>query len=84
MDGTHQGYQNAVQILELEYEEAIQRANLFRDYQLDCARHLFELEKHMSLQEYQVFRINQARFRRIARGDAGKVGGKETATKGRI
>ena len=55
LQGTHQGYQNAVQILELEYDECIQRANLYRDYQLDCARHLFELEKHMSLQEYQVF-----------------------------
>ena len=55
LQGTHQGFKNAVQILELEYDECVQRANLYRDYQLDCARHLFELEKHMSLQEYQVY-----------------------------
>ena len=52
--GTHVGYKNAVQLAELEYEEAIKRADLFYKYQTDCANHVYQTEYEQTLIDYKV------------------------------
>jgi hypothetical protein len=39
----------------MEHEEAIQRAEMFYEYELECAEHIYELEKNHSINEFKVF-----------------------------
>ena len=52
--GNHIGFKNAIQLAELEYEDAIKRADLFYKYQLDCAQHVYQTEYEQTLLDYKV------------------------------
>jgi hypothetical protein len=38
----------------MEYEEAIEKAEMFFEYQVECAEQIYELEKNYSTQEFKV------------------------------
>jgi hypothetical protein len=54
MPGTHIGYKNALELIEIEYEEAIERAELYKEYQLWWAKRLHYLETNHADQELAV------------------------------
>ncbi|KAJ3105737.1 hypothetical protein HDU96_008450 [Phlyctochytrium bullatum] len=56
LEGTHEEYKERIAILEMERLAAIHQAELYRDYQLDCADRLFQLEKEQCLQEFEGLR----------------------------
>ncbi|KAJ3220379.1 hypothetical protein HDU67_000046 [Dinochytrium kinnereticum] len=52
LEGTHEEYEERVAILESERQAAVRQAELYRDYQLECAERLFESERESCLQEF--------------------------------
>ncbi|KAJ3114510.1 Sin3 histone deacetylase corepressor complex component SDS3 [Physocladia obscura] len=51
-DGTHQEFSERVALLEFERKAAIRKAELFRNYQLECANAMYQAEKEAYDQEY--------------------------------
>ncbi|KAJ3075067.1 hypothetical protein BCR33DRAFT_715095 [Rhizoclosmatium globosum] len=51
-DGTHQEFAERVALLEFERNAAIKKAELFRNYQLECAMAMYQAEKEAYDQEY--------------------------------
>ncbi|KAJ3231885.1 hypothetical protein HDU81_003450 [Chytriomyces hyalinus] len=51
-DGTHQEFEERVALLEFERKAAIKRAELLRNYQLECANSMYQAEKEAYDQEY--------------------------------
>ncbi|KAJ3304374.1 hypothetical protein HDV03_002855 [Kappamyces sp. JEL0829] len=52
-NGTHQGLLQAIHLAEMECEEAIKRAELFYEYQLNCAEHVYQMDCEQSLNDYK-------------------------------
>ncbi|KAJ3097488.1 hypothetical protein HDU97_004855 [Phlyctochytrium planicorne] len=52
LDGTHEEFEERVAILDIERQQAIHQAELYRDYQLECADKLYQMEKELCLQEF--------------------------------
>ncbi|KAJ3138791.1 hypothetical protein HK100_012251 [Physocladia obscura] len=51
-DGTHHEFGERVALLEFERKAAIRKAELFRNYQLECANAMYQAEKEAYDQEY--------------------------------
>ncbi|KAJ3298154.1 Breast cancer metastasis-suppressor 1-like protein, partial [Blyttiomyces sp. JEL0837] len=51
-DGKHQEFEERVAVLEMERQAAIQKAKMFREYQLECASRLYKAELEHSNNEY--------------------------------
>ncbi|KAJ3394556.1 hypothetical protein HDU84_007730 [Entophlyctis sp. JEL0112] len=51
-DGTHQEFEERIALLEFERKAAIRKAELFRNYQLECANVIYQVEKEAYDQEY--------------------------------
>ncbi|KAJ3181816.1 hypothetical protein HK101_009913 [Irineochytrium annulatum] len=52
IDGTHQEYRERVELLEHQRKCAIDRARMFRDYQIECANALYRSETENCNAEY--------------------------------
>ncbi|KAJ1342137.1 hypothetical protein BSLG_003264 [Batrachochytrium salamandrivorans] len=50
--GTHPDFMGELRILEEERDAALRAAELFRDYELECAQRIYQLEYDTSLAEY--------------------------------
>ncbi|KAJ3212213.1 hypothetical protein HDU82_003184 [Entophlyctis luteolus] len=50
--GTHQEFEERIALLEFERKAAIRKAELFRNYQLECANVIYQVEKEAYDQEY--------------------------------
>jgi len=53
-NGTHPEWLELEARLKLEYERELDRITLLRDYQLDSAARLYELEKSQAIEDYAV------------------------------
>lgn len=56
LSGTHPDFKEKMKQLVEERDELISQAELFRDYQLQCATVLYETEKANAQEEYNVRR----------------------------
>ncbi|KAJ2999488.1 hypothetical protein HDV02_002801 [Globomyces sp. JEL0801] len=51
--GSHRPYNDAVELLELDYLHACKAAEIFQSYQLDCAQRIFEDEYKAAIDDYK-------------------------------
>ncbi|KAI8899625.1 hypothetical protein BC833DRAFT_584888 [Globomyces pollinis-pini] len=52
--GSHRPYNDAVELLELDYLHACKAAEIFQSYQLDCAQRIFEDEYKAAIDDYKL------------------------------
>ena len=57
MLGSHPEFVDRLAALEWERNNAIKRAELYRDYQIDCANRLYEKDREQAVEEYMVNQI---------------------------
>ncbi len=57
LKGTHGELLRLNQLIAQERDTAVQQATLFRDYQIDCARKLYQLDHDSCLAEYTVWSL---------------------------
>ncbi|KAJ3285967.1 hypothetical protein HK104_009232 [Borealophlyctis nickersoniae] len=51
-EGIHPDFEDSVNQLAAERDWAIKKAELFRNYQIECANHLYQIEHETSMREY--------------------------------
>ncbi|KAJ3262594.1 hypothetical protein HK103_000123 [Boothiomyces macroporosus] len=51
--GAHPELKNSIELLEIEYNEALLEAEVLKKYQLECSQKVYELERDLCIQEYR-------------------------------
>ncbi|KAJ3321548.1 hypothetical protein HDV06_004084 [Boothiomyces sp. JEL0866] len=51
--GVHPELKNSIELLEIEYNEALLEAEVLKKYQLECSQKVYELERDLCIQEYR-------------------------------
>ncbi|KAJ3276420.1 hypothetical protein HDV01_005043 [Terramyces sp. JEL0728] len=58
--GVHPEFKNSIELLEIEYNDALVEAEVLKKYQLECSQKVYELERDLCVQEYRVSLTNKA------------------------